>query len=410
MLLFIFSRSVCNPILREEELSDKLLGAEANGFKDSILKLFEKEKFDLALTFTSGNDKNIKYLSNEPIYEQLANQIHAYNGPQSQNCSFSSFKLNEMDSLKKVTNMIYLNYNVPLFTVDLHCCKMPIENDLQEIWRETLPKLDKFMTLLTSGVTGFVKDIQGNSLRNALVHVINSKPYKVSKNLAFFHLILPYGEHQLEFTCDNYSRKVIRVNISNNLTSLNEVVLDFDAATVKKTYELTGFIIDENGKPIENAEVRLKNFQVNHVFTSSLGYYAIKDIKVDLVNITVSAKDFLSSERMVHMNPLGPTKNVIFKLKIGDEQDASLSNLLFIFSICLGILATVVLVTMFIVGGCSCPLRNGDKNRKKSNYKFSLLSKKQGRRQDLFDDEFSDDETEDILFKPSLRSEHTFYT
>lgn len=349
-------------------------------------------------------------MSEEPIYSQLATQIHSFNGPQSQNCPYSSFKLNEMDLLKKVTNMIYTNYNVPLFTMNLHCCKMPMEIDLPDIWRETLPKLGKFLSLLSSGVSGYVKDSQGNPLRSALVRSVklNNKPYKVSHNLAFFHLMLPYGEHELEFTCDNYSRKVIKVNVNSNLTNLKDVILDFDATAVRKTYELTGFVTDQDGRPIENAEVRLKNFQINRVFTSSLGYYAITGIKVDLVNITVTAKDFLTSERIVHMNPLGPTKNVVFKLKTDDEKDGSLSNLLFIFLICLLILATVVLVTMFIVGGCSCPcscpLRNRDKNRKKGNYKFSLLSKKQGRRQDLFEDEFSDDETEDILFKPSLRS------
>lgn len=114
-------------------------------------------------------------------------------------------------------------------------------------------------------------------------------------------------------------------------------------------------------------------------------------------------KNFLALHRLLHLNTTGPTKNIVFKLK--PETDMGFKNLLFIFSICIAILIGVVCCTFFIVGGCqfSCPCakwfsKNSSYGSSNRQYKFSLLSRK-SKRPELFEDEFDDDETEDILVK-----------
>lgn len=53
------SNSICDPSLREE-LGDRLLNAESDAVKDAFFKLFEKDDFRLALTFSAGDDSNVQ--------------------------------------------------------------------------------------------------------------------------------------------------------------------------------------------------------------------------------------------------------------------------------------------------------------------------------------------------------------
>ena len=55
----------------------------------------------------------------------------------------------------------YVNSNCFEITLEVSCCKFPKEDTLQEFWEDNKESLLKFLKLVHTGVTGFVKDQNG---------------------------------------------------------------------------------------------------------------------------------------------------------------------------------------------------------------------------------------------------------
>lgn len=411
--------SICDPHLNEE-LGDKLLNAESDSTKIKFFKLFEKDEISLALTFTAGDDNNVQILKDrEPVYSQFAQETQSHLGAQNQVCSSNTMRLNENDSLKKITNLLYNMFSLPLYTINLSCCKMPSEKDIADIWRENIERILKFINLGRSGVKGFVRDQHGNPLRNARVKVSGSqREYKVSKNLAFFHVLIPKGSCQLEIICDNFTTKLIDINFSKEILDLKEIILQSgtsqkssSSSSNGKHYSVSGYVVDQNGTPIDKAEIGVKGNWRKQAYTNKVGQFEMDEIDIEEPTLTVNAQGFKRSEKLVTMKLEGMTKNVIFKLSESDDN-MGFSNLLFIFFICITILFSVVCVTCCAINGFSftCPLGNcfGTKESRRhlmDNYKFSLLTRKTKKDVLFHDDVYGDDsDEEEELFNPvSLR-------
>lgn len=400
------NETVCDPHLKEE-LGDKLLDAESAGVKSAFFKLLEKDEISLALTFTAGDDSNTQVLKDrEPIYAEFASQTQSHFGAQNQLCSSNTLRLNENDSLRKITNLMYSMLKLPLYTINLSCCKMPTEREISEIWKENIEKFLKFIHLSQNGVRGFVKDSNGNPLRNAKVIVKGRNfVHSVSKNLAFFRVLVPSGQCELKIVCENFTSRSIGINVNNNLVDLQEIILQPDTS-VKKHNDVSGFVTDDSGTPVQDAEIGIKGDWKKKAHTNHVGQFEMKDINADSAVLTVTARGFMRSEKLVTMNLQGTTKNIIFKLSASDE-DMGFNNLIFIFFVCIAIMCSVVCVTFCAINGCtaSCPCYewlSGNKSRHLTeNYKFSLLSKKSKRPTLFEDDVYGDDDEEEELFSPT---------
>lgn len=396
---------ICDPHLNEE-LGDKLLSAESDAVKNTFFKLFERDEISLALTFTAGDDSNVQVLKDrEPVYAEFALDTQSHLGAQNQLCSSNTVRLNENDSLGKITNLLYHMFNLPLYSINLSCCKMPLEEEIADVWREHINSIVKFVNLGRTGVKGYVKDQHGNPLREARVKVKGSgREIKVSKNLGFFHVLVPKGSSELEVTCDNFITKTVPVNYGDKIVDLKTILLEPDT-TPKKTvkhHEVSGFVVDDTGKPIKDAEIGVKGNWRKQAYTNNLGEFVMSDINEDNPILTVNAHGYKKSEKLVAISLQGTAKNVIFKL-VESEDDMGLSNLLFIFFICLTILISVVCVTCCAINGCNVPCTCCDKNstgRFVDNYKFSLLTRKKNK--ELFEDDIygDDSEEEEELFNP----------
>lgn len=405
---YLQKKGICDPHLNEE-LGDKLLSAESDDVKNKFFKLFEKDEVSLALTFTAGDDSNVQVLKDqEPVYKEFAAETHSHLGAQNQLCSSNTMRLNENESLRKITNLLYHMFNLPLYSINLSCCKMPLESEIADVWRENIHSILKFINLGRTGVKGYVKDQNGNPLRNARVKVNGSgREYNVSKNLAFFHVLIPKGSSRIEIIADNFTTKFINVNYGEDTIDLKNITLELDTSVKKivKHYEVSGFVVDDTGKPIENAEIGVKGNWRKQAYTNKLGEFDMSDINEDSPVLTVKAHGYKKSEKLVAMNQQGLTKNVIFKLTESDD-DMGFTNLLFIFFICLTILFSVVCITCCAVNGfnysCESCCGSETRGRLMDNYKFSLLTKKNKNNLELFaDDVYGDDsEEEEELFNP----------
>lgn len=405
------NNAVCDPTLKEE-LGDRFLSAESDKIKDIFFKLFERDEVSLALTFTAGDDSNEQVLKDrEPVYAELSSQTQSHFGAQNQLCQSNTLRLNENDLLGKVTNFMYNMLKLPLYSINLSCCKMPAETEIAEIWKENILKFLKFINIARTGVKGFVKDPHGNPLRNAKIMIKGSgKQHQVSKNLAFFHILVPSGACEVRVICDNFTSRTIGVNVNNNLIDLSEVILQPDIANASgKHFDVSGFVTDDSGTPVSKAEIGIKGTWNKKTFTNSVGQFEMKNITGDSAILTVQAQGYSKSEKLVMMNLQGANKNVIFKLNVSDE-DMGFNNLLFIFFICTAILFSVVCVTFLAINGCSvsCPCAEWCSREKRNHstekYKFSLLTKKE-KRPTLFEDEFGDDEEEELFSPTTLKRE-----
>lgn len=402
---YVEKKNVCDPHLNEE-LGDKLLNAESDTVKNIFFKLFERDEVSLALTFTAGDDSNVQVLKDrEPVYAEFAALTQSHLGAQNQICSSNTMRLNENESLRKITNLLYHMFNLPLYTINLSCCKMPQESDIADVWREHIHGILKFINMGRTGVKGYVKDKFGNPLRNARVKVKGSeREHKVTKNLGFFHVVIPQGSSQLEVMCDNFTTRVINVNYGEQVVDLKEIVLEPDTSgKSQKHYDVSGFVVDDKGTPIKDAEIGVKGNWRKQAYTNALGEFDMNDINEDNPILTVNAQGYKKSEKLVAMNLVGTTKNVIFKL-VESQDDMGLSNLLFIFFVCITILFSVVCVTCCAINGCNYKCGCcGDETKGKfmNNYKFSLLTRKKQKNELFADDVYGDDsEEEEELFNP----------
>lgn len=291
---------------------------------------------------------------------------------------------------------------------------MPAEKEISEIWKENIEKFLAFINLAKTGVKGFVKDHNGIPLRHARITVKGSeRVHNVSKNLAFFHVLVPSGSCELTVSSENFTSKTIGISVSNNMVDLGEVMLIPDTSTKSNSHnDVSGFVTDENGTPVTTAEIGIKGIWNKKAYTNHIGQFEMKDINSDSAILTVNARGFAKSEKLVMMNLQGTTKNIIFKLTPSDE-DMGFNNLIFIFFVCIAILCSVVCVTFFAINGCaaSCPcaewFSRGKNRHLAENYKFSLLTKK-SKRPTLFEDEFGDDEEEE-LFSPTTLKRKLFH-
>ena len=404
------NETICDPHLKEE-LGDKMINAESDKAKEAFFKLFEKSEISLALTFSAGDDSSAQELKGlEPVYAEFARQTQSHFGAQNQLCPSNTLRLNENESLRKITNLLYTMLKLPLYSINLSCCKMPAEKEIAEIWKGNLEKLLKFVNLATTGVKGFVKTSDGSPLRNAKIIVKGSElVHSVSKNLAYFHIIAPSGQCELKIICENYTSKSVGFNIiGDNLIELGDVILlpDTNLKTEKK-YEISGFVTDDTGTPVEGAEIGIKEMWSKKAYTNHVGQFDMDNLLLsgNSAIITVKAQGFTESRKLVNLQET--TKNIIFKLSVSDE-DMGFNNLIFIFFVCIAILCSVVCLTFFAINGCTVTLPCAEWFSKRKgrhlneNYKFSLLSKKT-KQPNLFEDEYGDDEEEELFSPTSLK-------
>lgn len=404
---FSRNQSICDPLLNEE-LGDRLLNAESDSIKSAFFKLFEQNDMSLALTFTAGDDSNLPVLSQQiPAFVEIANKGRSRIGAQNQLCPSNTHRINENESVTKITNFLYNTYHLPLFSLNLGCCKMPQEDKIAEIWRENIETLKNFVNLVRTGIKGFVRDKNGNPLRNARILIKSTKQvYRVSKNLAFFHVITVNGRIKIDVICENFTTKTIEIIAENKVLDLGVITMDFDSnVRLLKHYNVSGYVTDENGRPVESAEIGIKDLWNKKAYTNRVGSFDMRNINSDNIILTVKAEGYQNIEKLIAVNEEGIAKNIVFKLLPSDEHDMGFDNLIFIFFICIAILCTVVCAVMLAVNGCtaSCPFGSYFEKRNKflsNNYKFSLLTKKKQR--SLFEDgdDYGDEDEEEELFSP----------
>ncbi|GAB0099272.1 Carboxypeptidase D [Sergentomyia squamirostris] len=388
--------TICDPNVKEE-LADKLLSPETDKKRDMLIKMLQNEKFDLAVTFTTGgSDTHYPSMKDTlSFYGKMAKIIdNTKRKVINLNCPTSPARDHQQDVSEKLSNLLYNYYDVPLFSIQVSCCKMP--QNIATVWRNNLERFINFLHLVDTGVMGYVKDASGKELREAMIKVQGTDlAHKVTANLAFFRIIVPAGDYKLDVYCETHGKITVPIKVIEGVvTDLGDITLP----TVDKgkqsqseaVGEVSGFVLDTQNHPIPYAKVASKTI---HNFTDSIGGYKITGVPVGDVTIDVHAPGHIEDSRVVHVAAFNPTKNIIFRLEV-DERVMGMPRMVFI------LLAGFLCVAAIASGAL---LITAWQNRKNTfqNYSFSLLRTNNTTKQLFEDDEDDNDETE--LFRSPIK-------
>ncbi|KXJ79140.1 hypothetical protein RP20_CCG002230 [Aedes albopictus] len=448
---FRANRSVCDPVVKEE-LADKLLSAETDHQKDMLLRMLQDEEYDLALNFAAGGN-DVFYPNTDDkvaIYPRFAEKIkgHKYTVVTNEQCPETTSRLYQADAIQRLTNQLHSLYKVPMFTLQLGCCKMPQETDIATVWRQHLERMTNFLRLIDTGIKGYVRDPAGNPLRKAILKVRgNNLIYKVTPNLAHFRVVLPSGSMEIEFSCVNYT-SIIRPILLNQdqILDMGDIIMQLSARpmgegsveplhpqTVVSTSmkpirngsfavleprekmrifptdggltqaRITGLVLDEGNHPLANSKVFIRNRVTNATtYTDYLGKFQLDGIKQTDFMVHVEVSGYTTGDRYIHLEQVagGELSGVIFHLK-RDERVMGIPRLLFVIlagCASVAIIACGVMVFMYI---------QSRRRNSRYYYNFSMLPQKGGEQtKRLFDDD-EDGETE--LFRAPTKKLQPYY-
>ncbi|XP_055606268.1 carboxypeptidase D-like [Uranotaenia lowii] len=450
---FQSNRSVCDPTVKEE-LADKLLSAETDKQKDMLLRMLQEEEYDLALNFAAGGN-DVFYPNTDDkvaIYPRFAEKIkgHKYTVISNEQCPSTASRLNQADAIQRVTNQLHSLYKVPLFTLQVGCCKMPPEAEIATVWRQNLERMTNFLHLIDTGIKGYVRDVNGNPLRKAILKVRgNNLIYKVTPNLAHFRVVLPSGPMEIEFSCMNYTSRIQAVTLNQNQILdmgdiiMQEVGLPVGRGTVEPLHptpqrlgqvptgkpehhdsfavmepmdrmkifpqdggvemqgRISGLVLDEANHPLPNSKVYIENKLVNlTTYTDPIGKFQLSGVNQKDLVLHVEASGYSSDERTVHIGPLNDLSGVIFHLK-RDERVLGIPRLLFV------ILAGCASVAIIACGIMCFMFIQKRRHNSRYYYSFSMLPQKgEEQTKRLFDD---DDDGETELFRAPVKKLQPYY-
>ncbi|XP_058454656.1 carboxypeptidase D [Malaya genurostris] len=441
---FHANTSICDPIVKDE-LADKLLSAETDHQKDMLLRMFQEEEYDLALNFAAGGNE-VFYPNTDDkvaIYPRFAERIkgHKYTAASNEQCPKSAARLHQEDAIQRLTNQLHSLYKIPLFTLQLGCCKMPPQDAIASVWRQKLEHMTNFLRLIDTGIKGYVRDIRGNPIRQAILKVRgNNLIYKVTPNLAHFRVVLPSGSMEIEFSCLNYTSRIQSITLNQNqILDMGDIILQETSrlsdgiAVVKPLFptsppqrhgsfavlepsekirvfpmdggveiqgRISGLILDEFNHPLPNSKVYIQNKVINlTTFTDSIGKFQLNGIlQKDLV-LHVQASGYSPDERSLHIGQGGDLQGVIFHLK-RDERVLGIPRLLFV------ILAGCASVAIIACGVMCFQYIQARRRNSRYYYNFSMLPQKGEQTQRLFDD---DEEGETELYRAPTKKLQPYY-
>lgn len=127
-------------------------------------------------------------------------------------------------------NVLNIRLSVQI-SVSLSCCKYPPADSIPIIWRENLLPLMELVQNLASGIRATITDKHGAPLREASLK-IGRKTYGVSRNMAYFKMILMPGMYTLTVSCEGYVTQMLKVPVQLQSVTNIDVKMQKDTTSV----------------------------------------------------------------------------------------------------------------------------------------------------------------------------------
>lgn len=308
---FNLNQSVCDPNV-PNELADRILSPESERHKDVLLNFIHDNKFDMILTFSAGGTQ--VQAPEDPVSSKFRLSIEDQRIRETiEECPSTPYRIHYHDTTKRITQMFNRLYKVPLFTIQLGCCKMPGQEKIATEWRRNIHKILNFLKLAETGVQGVVKDSGGRPLRDSIVSIKGTVlSSAVTKNMATFRFVLPAGDYKIKITSPGNPAHIFAVNIQDGVVlNVGDIVLNANSnnnsTLINQTAEITqltlggevhGRVLDVHNHPIKNAKLSLvnSNVQIGN-FTDFLGEFQLYGTPLGPVTLSVIAPGYFPSTR-----------------------------------------------------------------------------------------------------------------
>lgn len=216
------NQSVCDPTTQSNnEFADRLMSPESDKKKTLFLNMLETNQFDLALSFSAGGydiqGPHTDNLNSDSMYTQSAIEIAKNRLRESHDeCALDLLRKHQSNLVDRISEFLLTKYQLPMYTLQVSCCKMPPEKKIAEIWREAIHKTLNFLKLTETGVRGSVRNSQSTPLRKSVVSIIDKGITKaVTKNMAFFRFVLPPGQYELQINSTDAGVQTLPINLVN---------------------------------------------------------------------------------------------------------------------------------------------------------------------------------------------------
>lgn len=315
---FDANAQLCDPTAREE-FADRLLSPESSAKKSIFLKLLESERFDLALTFSAGGyDIQGPSIDNpNSIFAKAIAKIGETRLREStEECALNQLRIHQTNTQQKIIDFLLNQYKLPLYSLQVGCCKMPPKDQIATVWRQNIHKVLNFLKLLETGVKGVIKNSQSVPLRHSTVTVVNNElTIPVTKNLASFRFALPAGQYELQINSTDTGIQTMPINlVDGQIIELNNILLQqkqsanyqvgngqsIGTAEVKAVFggKIAGYILDARNHPLKNAQISLINAKQKLTNTSDyLGAFLLSGTPFGAVTLRVDAYGHESATR-----------------------------------------------------------------------------------------------------------------
>ncbi|KAL7853622.1 hypothetical protein AOLI_G00204660 [Acnodon oligacanthus] len=183
-------------------------------------------------TQPAHNEETLKYLA--MVYAGNHLGMHfgypgCHNGPESvpggilRGAEFS----NHSGSMKDFSMDMSL---CPEITVYTGCCLYPPAEQLLSLWVEHRTSLFAMLLETHKGLSGVVRDKEGQPVSDAVVRV-NGSVLVHSDTQGYFHTLLPPGTHQLEIHAQGFQQQLREVNVSSHQVASPLVIKFTESST-----------------------------------------------------------------------------------------------------------------------------------------------------------------------------------
>lgn len=127
------------------------------------------------------------------------------------------------------------------------------------------------------GIEGFIRDELNKPMRNATLR-ISDRFYDITKNKAYFKIMLPEGKYTIEVTCHGYINATYTVDVKTGKIGVLNIVLkttDFVLTNDSNMQSgIQGYVKDNYNHPIANADITIVERNIT-VKSDSSGKYSV---------------------------------------------------------------------------------------------------------------------------------------
>lgn len=350
----------------------------------AFIEMLKSEKYDLILELSSGTEDVSYPEASKELYEKYAQTYQDHRNPS------DKYECRSMDSSVhgRLVDLLCERFDAPVVSVGLSCCRMPVADQIGWVWRDNLRGIMKFVEQANTGIVGYVKNEIGKPVRDATIAITSfSKQYRVTSNMAHYHVMLPAGVYKVIVRAHNYKDRILTWNVLDSKLKQIDIILQrtnaerisggqFEDIQVPEDPNIVytmGLVLSRSSEPLGGAVLAVCGARAGGVLARNTsdahGRFVLAlpaGYKGKQVAISAASDGYVTKQMDVLINSVDNlTPNLIFKLD-SDDNVLGMPRLVFV------MLSGVVGVSLVVLGAWCFSCRERARHSRR-DYLFTQL-------------------------------------